>query len=236
MHTVMSKDAIRELLSRTPLFSALGENERAACAAQFRKAEFARGELLFGRGDPGDRIYLIAEGRVRIAITTGDGRELSFRHAVTGDMIGEIAVLDGEPRTADATAITSVLAYLLDGNAFRQLRAAHPAISEGIIAFLCSRVRDTSDQLETIALYPLDVRVARLLLVALGDRKAPPGKRVPLELGFSQSELAFLLGASRPKINAALGALEAAGAVGRTQDRMFCDPDKLAAIAQRQDD
>lgn len=232
----MSKDAVAEILSRTPLFAGLGGDELAACASQFRKAEFAKGELLFGRGDPGDRIYLIAEGRVRIAITTGDGRELSFRHAVSGEMIGEIAVLDGEPRTADATAITSVLAYVLDGAAFRQLRAAHPAISEGIIAFLCSRVRDTSDQLETIALYPLDVRVARLLLVALGDRKAPPGKRVPLELGFSQSELAFLLGASRPKINAALGALEEAGAIGRTQDRMFCDPDKLAGIAQRQDD
>lgn len=231
----MSKEAVAELLARTPLFAGVGGQDIAACAAQFRKSEFAKGELLFGRGDPGDRIYLIAEGRVRIAITTSDGRELSFRHATTGDLIGEIAVLDGEPRTADATAITAVTAHVLESAAFRQLRATHPAISEGIIAFLCSRVRDTSDQLETIALYPLDVRVARLLLVALGERTAPPGKRVPLELGFSQSELAFLLGASRPKINAAIGALEEAGAVGRTQDRMFCDPAKLAEIAQRQD-
>ncbi|MGE3869658.1 MAG: helix-turn-helix domain-containing protein, partial [Pseudorhodoplanes sp.] len=71
--------------------------------------------------------------------------------------------------------------------------------------------------------------------VALAGRSAPPGKRVPLELGFSQSELAFLLGASRPKVNAALGTLEAAGALGRTQDRLFCDPVKLADIAQRHD-
>lgn len=231
----MSKDAVAELLSGTPLFESLGEAELAACAAQFRTVEFAKGELLFGRGDPGERIYLIADGRVRIAITTGDGRELSFRHATRGDLIGEIAVLDGEPRTADATAITAVIAHVLDGAAFRQVRAAHPAVSEAIIAFLCSRIRDTSDQLETIALYPLDVRVARLLLVALAGRSAPPGRRVPLELGFSQSELAFLLGASRPKVNAALGTLEAAGAVGRTQDRMFCDPVKLAEIAQRHD-
>ncbi len=81
----------------------------------------------------------------------------------------------------------------------------------------------------------MEVRLARYLLVALGNRQAPPGRRVPLELGFSQSELALLLGASRPKINAALGTLESAGAIGRTSDRLFCDPAKLATIAQRDD-
>jgi CRP-like cAMP-binding protein len=222
-------------LSRTALFQGLSGEDLEACASQFRKAEFAKGEMLFGRGDAGDYVYVVADGRVRLAVITGEGRELSFRHATAGDLIGEIAALDGEPRTADATALTAVTAYILDQKTFRQIRSDYPAISEAAIGFLCRRLRDTSDQLETIALYPLDVRVARLLLVSLGDRKAPPGKRVPLELGFSQSELAFLLGASRPKINAALGALEEAGAVGRTQDRLFCDPAKLADIAQRLD-
>jgi CRP/FNR family cyclic AMP-dependent transcriptional regulator len=60
----------------------------------------------------------------------------------------------------------------------------------------------------------------------------PPGRRLPLELSFSQGELALLLGASHPKINVALGILEKAGAVGRTADRLFCDPAKLATIAQ----
>jgi CRP-like cAMP-binding protein len=227
-------DQVAELLSRAPLFQNLSAQELAACAPHFRKVEFGKNELLFGRGDPGDKVYLIADGRVRLAITTEEGRELSFRHAIEGDLIGEVAALDGETRTADATALTPVTAFVLDRKAFDKIRTEHQSISEAVIRFLCRRLRDTSDQLETIALYPLEVRVARLLLVALGGRTAPPGKRVPLELGFSQSELAFLLGASRPKINAALGALEDAGAVGRTQDRLFCDPDKLAAIAQRQ--
>jgi CRP/FNR family transcriptional regulator, cyclic AMP receptor protein len=78
--------------------------------------------------------------------------------------------------------------------------------------------------------------VARFLLAALGDRQAPPGRRVPLELGFSQGELALLLGASRPKVNAALGALENAGAIRRTSDRIFCEPAKLALVAQKNDD
>jgi DNA-binding GntR family transcriptional regulator len=92
-----------------------------------------------------------------------------------------------------------------------------------------------SDKLETVALYPMEVRLARFLLTTLGDREAAPGRRVPLELHFSQSELAHLLGASRPKINAALAALESAGAIGRTSDRLFCDRAKLVQIAKRDD-
>ena len=80
--------------------------------------------------------------------------------------------------------------------------------------------------------HPLHVRVARFLLIAVGDRKAPPGKRLPIELGMSQTEIALLLGASRPKINEALGALEEQGAIGRTIDRIFCDPAKLIEVAR----
>jgi CRP-like cAMP-binding protein len=158
---------------------------------------------------------------------------LSFQIAKVGDLIGEIAVLDGGPRSAEATALTPVTTYVLERDAFLVLWSTYPSISNAVISFLCRRVRDASDRLEAIALYPMEVRLARFLLVALGNRQAPPGRRVPLELGFSQGELALLLGASRPKINAALGMLENAGAVGRTSDRLFCDPAKLALIAQK---
>jgi CRP/FNR family cyclic AMP-dependent transcriptional regulator len=116
----------------------------------------------------------------------------------------EIAALDGDPRTADATALTKAKIHYLDRRAFRDLWANHPAIAIRVVEFLCRRLRETTAQLEMIALEPLDVRLARFLLGALGSRNAPPGKRVPLELGFSQSELSQLVGASRPKVNAAL--------------------------------
>lgn len=105
-----------------------------------------------------------------------------------------------------------------------------PGLTDAVVAFLCGRLRRVSDKLEDVALHPLVVRVARFLVVAIGDRRAPPGKRVPLELRFSQTELANLLGASRPKINASLVELERAGAIGRTSDRLFCDRDKLVEL------
>jgi CRP/FNR family transcriptional regulator, cyclic AMP receptor protein len=236
MPTQADDDAIVRLLARTDLFKALAADDLAACAAKFRVVRFAKGQILFGRGDVGTHLYLVAEGQVRLAIATSEGRELSFQVAAVGDLIGEIAVLDGGPRSAEATALTPVTTYALERGAFRALWSDHPGISSAVISFMCWRLRDVSDRLEAIALYPMEARLARFLLVALAGRQAPPGRRVPLELGFTQGELAMLLGASRPKINLALGMLETAGAIGRTSDRLFCDPAKLASIAQLDDD
>jgi CRP-like cAMP-binding protein len=228
-------NTIIALLRRTDLFRGLDQADLTACASAFRSAHFAKGETLFGRGETGNRLYLIADGRVRIALVTDEGRELSFRHAIAGELVGEIAALDGEPRSADALALSAAHAYSLESGALTSLCASHPAILTALVRYLCRRIRDTSNQLEGIALYPIEVRLARFLLVALGGRKAESGKRVPLDLGFSQTELAQLLGASRPKVNAALGWLEENDAIKRTIDRIFCDPGKLAQIAQGDD-
>jgi CRP/FNR family transcriptional regulator, cyclic AMP receptor protein len=229
-------DSIIGLLAKTEFFKDLPTDDLAVCASKFRELRLNRGQLLFERGDVGNHLYLVVEGQLRLAIATADGRELSFQIAVAGDLVGEIAVLDGGSRSAEATALTPVVLGAIERHSFRELWSAHPSISSAVVNFLCRRLRDVSDRLEGIALYPLEVRLARFLLVALADRQPPPGRRLALELGFSQGELAMLLGASRPKINAALGALETAGAIGRTSDRLFCDPAKLALIAQRDDE
>jgi CRP-like cAMP-binding protein len=229
-----AKAVVVSLLSQSSLFGGLATDDLAALAAEFRERNVAKGELIFLRGDPGDGLCLVEAGRIRLAVSTADHRKLSFRHATEGDIFGEIAALDGEVRTADATAITDATIHHLGSHAFRELWSSRPAIATRVIAFLCRRLRETTTQLEGIALQPLEVRLARFLLAALKSRRAPPGKRLPLELGFSQGELSQLLGASRPKVNAALASLEATRAIARTLDRLFCDPEKLARIAQGQ--
>jgi len=231
-----AKTVVISLLSQTTLFGGLDDDDLAACAGAFKEKQFTKGQTLFLRGDSGDHLYLVEIGRIRLAITTEKDRTMSFRHAADGDLFGEIAALDGGPRTTDATAITDAKVHCVERNTFRDLWAIRPALAMSVVMYLCQRLRETTTQFETVALQPMEVRLARFLLSALGSRRAPPGKRVPLELGFSQGELAQLLGASRPKVNVAMGSLEKAGAVGRTLDRLFCDPVKLAEIAERQDD
>ncbi|MET3889430.1 CRP/FNR family cyclic AMP-dependent transcriptional regulator [Bosea sp. OAE506] len=227
----MEPSAIAAMLGEAGFFTGLPPQALLDCAGEFREQRFDAGQMLFARGEAGDRLLLVAEGRVRLSVTTEEGRELSMRHAARGELLGEIAVLDGGTRSADAVAITPVLALSLRRAALDQLMVRHPALSAGIVAFLCRRLRQTTDQLEGIALYSIEVRLARFLLVGLAGRRAAPGKRVPLDMAFSQGELAQLLGASRPKVNAALGSLEQAGAIRRTADRLFCDPDLLAKCA-----
>ena len=221
--------SLQSILAGTPLFGQLSTEALETCSASFRPVHFSPGQMLFSRGDPGDRLYVVEEGRVRLSVATDEGRELSVRHAVAGDLLGEIAALDGSSRSADAVAITPVLAHTVGRVALLQMVERHPPIALGVIGMLCRRVRETTEQLEGIALFSVEVRLARFLLTSLGGRRAAPGKRVPLDLTISQGELAQLLGASRPKVNGALGALEKSGAVKRTVDRLYCDPDLLAA-------
>src|SRR5580700_10084700 len=97
-----TNERLFELLAGTELFKALTPDDLATCAAAFRKVQFAKGEMLFARSDPGTRLYVVSEGQVRLAINTSEGRELSFEIAEAGALFGEIAVLDGGPRSAEA--------------------------------------------------------------------------------------------------------------------------------------
>ena len=229
-------DSVASLLAQTELFGNLASDALEQLANRFHTAQFKRGQTIYERGDAGNALYLIRSGQIRFSVVSGDGRELSVRVAKAGEVIGEIAVLDRQPRTASAVALTAVTVHSLSRTEFDRLLLQEPQLARNAIDFLCQRLRDTTEQLEMIALYAVEVRLARFLLLALKGQTAPPGKRIPLELGFSQGELAQLLGASRPKVNLALGFLEDAGAIGRTSDRLFCDPAILARVAERTDD
>ena len=232
-----SPTTVATLLGKTAIFGSLGQADRLAVAGQMLKADLQPGQIVFARGDAGRNVYLVASGSVRLSVFSADGRLLSFKHANAGDIFGEIAALDGGQRTADAVALTRVVAMTLTKEQLDRLIETNPRMARAAIGWLCQRLRDTSAQAEAIALHPVEVRLARYLLsrmmpapsgnpaVDTGDRKAT------IDLGISQSELASLIGASRQKVNAALGLLEHAGAVNRMGRRLACDPALLARIA-----
>ena len=225
---------VTTLLGRTDLFRPLSEADRTAVAAQMHQATYESDQLIFSRGDPGEEMHLVVEGRVRLSVLSVEGRVLSFNHAGRGDIFGEIATLDGQARTADAIALTQVTTMTLRRTSFRRLMEDRPQLAQAAVAFVCRRLRATSDQIEAIALHSTEVRLARFLLAAIALKgQSETGLRpVALDLDMSQTELGLLLGASRSKVNEALAALEKQGAVRRVAGRIECNVDALQGLAQ----
>src|SRR5215475_5489028 len=224
----MEQRPIVDLLGKSALFGSLADADRAVIANRMRRVEFEPDQMIFSRGDPGRDIYLVLEGRIRLSILSSDGRELSFAHAGPGSIFGEIAALDGGERTAGATAISRVQAMALPQRALLEMIENNPKVATAAIHFLCTRLRETDQRLEAIALHRIEVRLARLLLSALRlQSPAAKGSNIPLALGMSQTELALLVGASRPKVNVALAILEDMGAITRKGGDLTCDSSVL---------
>ncbi len=219
-------------IEKAPLFEPLDASDRRALLAEMRPVSFEAGQVIFTRGDKGKEIYLVTDGRVRLSVLTAEGRELSFAHAETGAVFGEIAMLDEGPRSADATAVVKTEALSLGRAAFMRLAETRPHLVEAVVRFLCRRIRDADQQLEAIALCPIEVRLARFFLAAARQKKpdAMEGS-VTLDLGMSQGELAMLIGASRPKVNTALSMLESGGAITRKGSQFACDIEELSTVA-----
>jgi CRP/FNR family transcriptional regulator, cyclic AMP receptor protein len=231
---VIKTDAVTDLLAHSALFGVMTEQERAFLAKQMGNVVLDPGQVLFSRGDPGKEIYLVIEGRLRLSVLSPDGRELSFAHAVAGDLFGEIAALDGAPRSADATAITRARLKTLSQSALHKLMTSNSTLALASIKLLCTRLRDVSEHFEAIALHPVEVRLARLLLDKL-EREAlsASGETAGLRLEITQSELGLLIGTTRQRANAALTSLEKAGAISRCENLLQCSLPELQRIAQR---
>ncbi|PPC98911.1 MAG: Crp/Fnr family transcriptional regulator [Hyphomicrobium sp.] len=228
---MVSKAEAADVLARAPLFGTLDDTARKAVAEEMREGTYEQGQAIFARGDQGTDMHVVVRGRVKLSVLTSEGRELSFAHVEPPSIFGEIAIFDGRPRSADATAVTKVLTLMLSKAAFTRLLAAQPSVAEAAIRFLSGRLRSADEQLEAIALHPIEARLARFFLAA-ARQKDPNGNvaKVTLPLPISQTELALLIGASRPKVNAALALLEAEGAIERRGQLMVCDIQTLTGL------
>jgi CRP-like cAMP-binding protein len=199
--------------------------------AQWRR--WPSGTVIFQRGDDGNYMILVTEGRIKLSLITAQGKELTLRHLEPGTLLGEMAVLDGEPRSADATASIATEGYVIGKAEFMDFITRNPDAAEAVIRYLCKRLRETTDQLETIALYDLDSRVARFFLATL---RSIHGEDLPdeasLHVALSQTEIAGILGASRPKINRSILSLDEQGAIKRQGNIIHCNVTRLSRLAE----
>jgi CRP/FNR family transcriptional regulator, cyclic AMP receptor protein len=203
--------------------------------ATYRK--WPAGTVIFQRGDEGNYMIVIVSGRIKLSLFTPQGRELILRQHEAGALFGEMAVLDDQPRSADATAVTAAEGYVIGKKAFLDLITQKPKIAEAVIRFLCAQLRDTTDRLETIALYDLNARVARFFLATLRQIHCNDlPESANLRLTLSQTDIASILGASRPKVNRAILSLEENGALKRTDGIVSCNVERLLNIADPEED
>lgn len=202
-----------------------------ASLALYRK--WPAGTVIFQRGDEGSFMIVVVSGRIKLSLITPQGKELSLRHLEPGSILGEMAVLDDQPRSADAMAMIPTEGYVISKRDYLELVTGRPQAAEAVIRYLCSRIRETTDQLETIALYDLDSRVARFFLATL---RQIHGEDLPnqanLQLALSQTEIAGILGASRPKINRSIMNLEESGAIRRHDGIIDCNVRRLIGLAE----
>lgn len=223
---------IAAVLGGSPLFHAASPQALAALARSATTARWPSGTVIFQTGDPSDFLAVVTDGRIRLSVVTAAGRELVLRHAVAGDVVGEMGVLDHLPRSADATAGAATEAVTIRRRDLDAALAQHPDLAATVIRYLTRRLRETTYQLESVALYNLAGRLARYLLALLRQiHGAALPEHASLTLDMGQGEIAAILGASRPKLNGAFSDLEEQGAITRSDRAVTCNTELLQEIA-----
>ena len=189
----------KTLIERNSLFRGLPQKTIDRVAALATRRSYDDGAIIFMRGDPGDSLLGVVTGRVRISASRAGGKEVFLNIMEPGDAFGEIALLDGSPRTATATAMARTELTIVQRDAFFTLLRADSQLAEHLIQLLCKRVRWTAEQMEDSALLTVPAKLAKRLLslAAIHGRPTPEGTRLVI----SQEELAQFLGLSRQIVN-----------------------------------
>jgi CRP/FNR family cyclic AMP-dependent transcriptional regulator len=190
-------ETISRLLSGVKLLAGLTPEARSRLARIAHSKRYDVGRPLFHQGDPGEGMLIVLDGLVRIHLADAKGREVTLALAGPGEPIGEIALIDGGPRSADATAMTPVSALLIPHDEAVKLIDSDLATAAALLRTMAARLRRLTDQVEAVSLQPLPQRLAGALLRLSA---ADPSGLVRL----TQGQIAALVAASRPKVNAAL--------------------------------
>ncbi len=207
--------AIARVLAQMPLFAGLAADELDELATLFRPRRYGKGEVVFREGDPGTAFYVVEAGEVKLTLVSLDGKEVMLALLGPGGFFGELSLLDGEPRSADATARVDSLLLILDREDFLRLVEGRPQLARGLLAALSRRLRRTTEMVHDAGFLDVPGRLARALL-QVSEAPARPGPDgIVRSPQLTQVELAEMAGATRESINKWLGIYERLGLVER---------------------
>lgn len=193
-----------EVLARAGIFQGVQPSAIAALAEQLEPVSFARGRTVFVEGEPGDTLFIIISGKVKIGRRTADGRENLVTLMGPSDMFGELAIFDPGPRTSTVTALTDVQAVMMDRSALHSWIAEQPGIAEQLLRVLARRLRRTNNNLSDLIFTDVPGRVAKQLLYLAQRFGSREGSSLRVDHELTQEEIAQLVGSSRETVNKAL--------------------------------
>ena len=197
----LSRSVTRSTLSvlrAHPIFCDLESDALDQLCRYAKHSKLKRGSTIFSKGDPGNSLFAVVSGTVKISNSSADGRSAILNLIGAGEIFGEIAVLDGQARTADATANTGCEIFAIDRREFLPFVRSQPALAMKFIELLCTRLRWTSDQVEQVILQNLPGRLAGALIRLTEKYKlAPTGRTIAI----TQQEISEMVGMTRESIN-----------------------------------
>ena len=222
-----------EILSRAGIFQGVEPNAASALTSQLQPADFPRGHTVFAQGEPGDRLYIIISGKVKIGRRSPDGRDHLLTIMGPSDMFGELSIFDPGPRTSSATAVTEVRAYTMDRPALREWIGKRPEIAEQLLRVLARRLRRTNNMLADLIFTDVPGRVAKSLLQLARQFGSQESGLLRVTHDLTQEEIAQLVGASRETVNKALADFAHRGWL-RLEGKsvLILEPERLARRAR----
>lgn len=212
----MDREQKKAFLTNNFVFDTLSDGDIDLLLDNTHSKKHVADEVIFFKGDPTTGMMAVISGCVQIRTVSEEGKQLVLNTMREGEMLGEIGVLDGGARTADAVAIEPTELLTIDRRAFLDLINRNPDFAMTLMEILCSRIRGTSEQAEDLALLDLRKRLAKKLL-SLADEGKEGGKAI---IGHSQQDLASMVGISRESINKHLGAWAKDGLVAVSRNEI----------------
>jgi CRP/FNR family cyclic AMP-dependent transcriptional regulator len=200
--TDIRSDDTRNILSSIPLFKGLGETELAWIAQRAHRRMFAAGKEIITAEQPGEAVYIILLGTVKIHIEQADGRDVVLSIIGAGDTLGEMSLIDSAGRSASAVTLEDSLLLWMDKGAFQQILADFPSVAHNLVRIMSSRVRLSNELVQALATLDVYGRVARQLL-AFAEKygESGEGESTLIPIYLTQSDIADLVGASRKRVN-----------------------------------
>lgn len=209
------------LLAESQLFGELSLEDRRRIAQLCTRKRVAARAVIFRQGDPGREMFIVVSGHLKISVTSEEGKELSFFILNANDIFGELALLDGERRSATITAIGPCELLVLHLADFRTLLSRHQLIGLKLLSILAGRIRATTQLYESSVFIEIPGRLAGRLLELAAKHGVAEGSGILIDLKLSQYELGTLVNASRESINKQLKTWESQNIIEFRQGRLF---------------